>query len=131
MKIINIKFRLTRCIWIIITGLFLVIPFLINPDLVPVSICGFKNLTGLPCPACGMSHSLHALTHLRITDSVRFHPVGALLYLLVIIFFLKNTMELITKRKLITGIRPAFLPAGIILFLTAWLSVWIVRILAG
>jgi len=47
MKITNKKFRLKRAMWTLITGLFLAIPFLVNPDTVPFSICGFKNLTGL------------------------------------------------------------------------------------
>ena len=45
------------------------------------SICGFKNLTGIDCPGCGLTRSWVAGMHGRISDSLRFHRLGWLLML--------------------------------------------------
>lgn len=37
--------------------------------------CWLHALTGLHCPGCGSTRSLHALTHGRITDAFRFNPL--------------------------------------------------------
>jgi hypothetical protein len=39
-------------------------------------ICPFRRATGLPCPTCGLSRSWQAAAHLRIADSVGYHPLG-------------------------------------------------------
>lgn len=39
------------------------------------SLCVSRNLTGVPCPTCGVGRSLHALLHFRIGDSLYFHPL--------------------------------------------------------
>jgi hypothetical protein len=40
-------------------------------------ICPFRRVTGLPCPACGLSRSWQAAAHLHLADSVGYHPLGA------------------------------------------------------
>ena len=40
-------------------------------------ICPFRRATGLPCPACGLTRSWQAAAHLRVTDSLGYHPLGA------------------------------------------------------
>ena len=40
-------------------------------------ICPFRRVTGLPCPACGLTRSWQAAAHLRLTESVGYHPLGA------------------------------------------------------
>jgi len=38
--------------------------------------CGFKVLTGAPCPGCGMTRSVGALLRGDLAASLRFHPLG-------------------------------------------------------
>jgi len=53
---------------------------------VPVpSICTFKNLTGLPCPGCGLVRSMVAAVHGDAVMSLSYHRLGLLI--LVYIFF--------------------------------------------
>jgi hypothetical protein len=40
-------------------------------------ICPFRRVTGLPCPACGLTRSWQAAAHLRLGDSLDHHPLGA------------------------------------------------------
>ncbi len=40
-------------------------------------ICPFRRITGLPCPACGLTRSWQAAAHLRVTESLADHPLGA------------------------------------------------------
>jgi hypothetical protein len=40
------------------------------------TVCPLRRLTGLPCPACGLTRSVNAATHLRIRRSVSAHPLG-------------------------------------------------------
>lgn len=39
-------------------------------------LCPFRRLTGLPCPACGLTRSWTAALHGRPGASLRFHPLG-------------------------------------------------------
>ncbi len=39
-------------------------------------VCPFRRLTGLPCPTCGLTRSWQAAGHLRLRDSVAYHPLG-------------------------------------------------------
>ena len=40
-------------------------------------VCPFRRVTGLPCPACGLTRSWQAAAHLRVRDSFGYHPLGA------------------------------------------------------
>jgi Protein of unknown function (DUF2752) len=44
-------------------------------------ICPFRRLTGLPCPACGLTRSWQATAHLHLGDSLGYHPLGAVTFL--------------------------------------------------
>ncbi len=44
-------------------------------------LCGFRRLTALPCPGCGLTRSLVCACHLRLGESVTYHPLGPVLAL--------------------------------------------------
>lgn len=46
--------------------------------------CLFHRLTGLPCLLCGMTRSLAATAHGRLTEAFRFHLLGPLLFVLLL-----------------------------------------------
>ncbi len=52
-----------------------------NGRLLLPPICAFKNLTGIPCPGCGLTRSFVCLGHGHFADSVRYHPLGPILFL--------------------------------------------------
>jgi hypothetical protein len=41
-----------------------------------ISTCLMYNLTGVPCPGCGMTRSCALLARGDVHDSLRFHPLG-------------------------------------------------------
>ena len=59
------------------------------------TICGFKNLTGLPCPGCGLTHSLCALVKGEITQSLSYHLLGPLVLLGAIAAWLRSAFVLL------------------------------------
>ncbi|MDH5655269.1 MAG: DUF2752 domain-containing protein [Spirochaetia bacterium] len=59
------------------------------------SICIFYNLTGLPCPACGLTRSVSHIVQGDFLHSLIYHPAGvlvaAVMLLFVLSFFFKNS----------------------------------------
>lgn len=47
--------------------------------------CGFLWLTGLPCPACGLTTSFAWLAHGHLWASLRAHPLGLPLFVLAVL----------------------------------------------
>ena len=54
-------------------------------DRLPVRVCMFKTITGIPCMTCGTTRALGRLAHLDFTGSFRINPLAtvALVVLLV------------------------------------------------
>ena len=65
------------------------------------TICGFKNLTGLPCPGCGLTHSFCALTQGDIGGALGFNLLGPLLYLALIVVWIRSVCVLLDRTELV------------------------------
>ena len=44
------------------------------------SVCPFFNLTGLPCPGCGLTRSFVSVGHGHVREAFAWHPLGPLLF---------------------------------------------------
>lgn len=66
------------------------------------SLCVIRSITGLPCPGCGMTRALIALSKLEFTKAVRFHPLSLMMLpfggLLVFSPFNSSLRRLIGKK---------------------------------
>ena len=79
-------------------------------------ICPFRRVTGLPCPACGLTRSWQAAAHLRVTDSLGYHPLGAATFVGAIVVALDSgngPPRLVERRDIQL--------AAVALWMAAWL----------
>ncbi len=81
------------CAGILLGGLLISPPGCNSPYLrigrIPIpDTCSFKNLTGLPCPGCGLTRSIVAGMHGDFKVSLRFHKLGVLTLVYVCLQFL-------------------------------------------
>lgn len=53
------------------------------------SICPFYNLTGLPCPGCGLTRAFVCLGHGQWREAWHWHPLGGLIYFLFALLWLR------------------------------------------
>lgn len=85
-------------------------------------ICPFRRLTGVPCPACGLTRSWQAAGHLDLRASADLHPLGAATFLAAASFALadRDGMPRLAERR------------GVQLSAAAlWLATWVWRIRRG
>lgn len=65
------------------------------------TICGFKNLTGLPCPGCGLTHSFCALGKGDPTSAFSFNLLGPPLFLLFVLLWVRSACVLLNKPEVV------------------------------
>lgn len=116
---------------VIASGLFTII-FLsisIHPEQANFLSCYFKELTGLPCPTCGLSHSFYAASHLQIVESFKFHLMGPIIFIVMLFLFFKSILEIVTKKEIKIGLNSKITKFTLIVFSFSWLSFWIIRLI--
>lgn len=63
------------------------------------TICGFKNLTGLPCPGCGLTHSFCALARGGVGEAFEFNLLGPPLYVVLILVWVRSACVLLNRES--------------------------------
>jgi len=91
--------------------------------------CSMLVQTGWPCPTCGLTTSMAAMTHGKIALAWRAHPFGVVVFLLVVVLAVTGTAELATGRNVIGKLRPSVWWLWALLI--AMLSGWLVKLTAG
>ena len=49
------------------------------------TVCLFKNVTGIPCPSCGITRSILSLAHGNIQEAFYLNPLGIIVFGAIII----------------------------------------------
>ncbi|OGP13733.1 MAG: hypothetical protein A3I75_01915 [Deltaproteobacteria bacterium RIFCSPLOWO2_02_FULL_50_16] len=94
------------------------------------SVCAVKNFIGLPCPGCGLTHSFSSLSHGRFVESFRWHPLGPLLYGVLLFFWIQSLLMLLGRRA-----SPGFMRKEVNIrlwgkiFVVLFMVQWIVRLI--
>ena len=95
------------------------------------SICAFRNLFGLDCPGCGLTRSFICFAQGDWTASFRFHPLGWMMFLFVVMqipFRLLQLIRLRLNRSVIYWPGAVWLGWGLMMLLIAQ---WIIRGIGG
>ncbi len=60
---------------------------LVPPEWTPtLPLCGFKFLTALPCPFCGLTHGLAYWMHGRWTEALGWHLLTPIPFLILLLY---------------------------------------------
>lgn len=90
-------------------------------------LCPFARMTGLPCPACGLTRSWVALAHGDLAASFTVNAFGPLFLMATIIVTVGAIAELVTGRPILARLRRAIAnPVGLSV-LVVWFGYGIVR----
>lgn len=105
--------------------------WLLRLDRVPLTLCVFKGLTGLPCPTCGSTRTLGRLFALDFTGALAMNPLATLLAVVVAAWAVADLVLLPRRRALEVELAPR---AGLVLrvgALAVFLANWVYLIAAG
>jgi hypothetical protein len=97
---------------------------LLRLDRIPLTLCVFKGLTGLPCPTCGSTRALGRLFALDFADALAMNPFTTLVAVLVAAWAAADLVLLPRRQALDVEVsRPfafALRVAALVLFLANW-----------
>ena len=93
--------------------------------------CTFLQLTGIPCPSCGMTTSFSHLAHGDVVGSLKANPVGTLLAVFCLAAVPWCVASAFSGRRI--GIRDleSFVARAILVFAVLLLVTWGIRLLTG
>lgn len=69
----------------------------------PLLTCPVLHLTGIPCPACGMTRSFTAIAQGNLSQAVTHHLFGPILFAGFVIAAVHITIELLLMRQIRTS----------------------------
>lgn len=81
--------------WALVTGIPLLMSFLVPLQFLPLIPCTLFRFTGYPCPFCGFTRSFWALSAGDWTQALWNYPLSGLLYVLFAVGFIWNSAALI------------------------------------
>ena len=96
-----------------------------TPDRPPAIICLLRQLTGIPCPTCGMTRSFCAVGRGDLGAAFRQHPLGPPAFLAFVLLLVRSGGIALTGRRWLDGLARALawsvLPgAGLLLVVWVW-----------
>lgn len=86
-------------------------------------LCGFRAISGMPCPGCGITRSLSAVTHGRWALAFDSHPLGLPAAALGLVAWASAAAALAGRERLIRGVGRMAWPV-----VAAALAVWAVTL---
>jgi hypothetical protein len=64
-----------------------------------INPCLFKQITGIPCPSCGVTRSILLIGKGNIPDSLSLNPLGIILLLMAVVFPVWIVFDLLSRKK--------------------------------
>lgn len=94
--------------------------------------CGFKSLTGFPCPFCGTTRAFLQAGDARWADAWRESPLGLLLFPALLVLVIWSAWRLWRSRREPPPLEPLRIPAWLVIAASAAVAAnWIYRLTAG
>ncbi len=94
---INYKLKYLGIILILISGYFFLYNF--SSSIEGHTVCIFKSVAGIPCPACGSTRATLQLLYGRLMNSILINPFGILTNLLIIISIFWMVIDIIKNKE--------------------------------
>lgn len=63
------------------------------------TVCMFKSLTGIPCPACGTTRSILSVLHADFSNALLINPLGILLFAAMIVLPLWVITDMLRRQN--------------------------------
>ena len=63
------------------------------------TICLFKNITGIPCPGCGMTRAFLFLGHGKIYEATMLNPSSLLAFTIIIFLWINKAVYIATGKE--------------------------------
>ncbi len=104
---------------------------LLRLDRIPLTLCVFKGLTGLPCPTCGSTRALGRLFALDFEGALAMNPLTTLVAVLVAAWALLDLALLPRGRAVALEVGKPLAFALRVGALVLFLANWIYLIAAG
>jgi hypothetical protein len=104
---------------------------LLGLDRVPVTMCVFKGLTGLPCPTCGSTRVAARLFDLDFAGALAMNPFTTILAVGFAAWAVADAVLLPRRRALRVGLSPSAGRLLRILAFAAFFANWVYLIVAG
>ncbi len=95
-------------------GLLIALVVVVVATVLGRGICYFKNLTGIPCPGCGMTRSFLLILQGRFAQAWEMHPFAYGWIVFAVIFFVDRYV--LRKREVLWRVALIFLCGGMLLF---------------
>ena len=111
--------------------MILIFSFLFDPSKYQLIECAFHNITGLPCPSCGLTRSFHSMAHLHFNDAFGLNWMGPVLFTGILLLGFMLFGEAVSGSRI--QFRSKVISLKVLFFglIGLWLVVWVVRLVVG
>ena len=105
--------------------------WLLRLDRVPLTLCVFKGLTGLPCPTCGSTRALGRLFVLDFAGALAMNPFTTVVAVVLAAWGIADLALLPRRQALGLEVSPPLARALRVLALVLFLANWLYLVAAG